>query len=176
MAVWTPFAAGERITAGKLNQMVGEWTLYTPTWSADSGTTTLGTGTLTGKYQRVGNTINFRVLFEWGSTTTQSSSGANWAFSLPFAPWAGDGTVFWPAQAWVSHDDTTGYNRWNAGCYVDPSTATVVAITVNASNNYLDMASMPRTTAATTTSLEPMTESAKSGSRLNLSGSYQAAN
>lgn len=176
MTLWTPFAAGQRITAGKLNALVGEWTDYTPVWAADAGTTTLGNGTLEGKYQRTGNTIEFRIMMQWGSTSTQSSATANWNFSLPFTPSAADGTVVWPCNIWIMHQPGGAGStyRWTGGAYVDPPTSTVVAMTYNGGNGYLDSASFPSTTG--NPGLSPDEVVAVAGSRVNVFGSYQAIN
>lgn len=174
MTLWTPFAAGQRITAGKLNSLVGEWTPYTPIWSAATGTTLVGDGTLVGKYRRVGNTIEYRILFEWGTTTNQSVTDSNWSFSLPVPPFSGDGTVFWPGNVWIAHSDS-GYNRFMGGCYVDPPTNALVSITANASNSYIDAHDFPGRTAADTTSVEPVSQMAVASDRINFWGSYEAA-
>ncbi|MGI5347040.1 hypothetical protein ACQEU8_02455 [Streptomyces sp. CA-250714] len=171
MALWTPFAAGQRITAGKLNQMVGEWLPYNVRWTADSGTTTLGNGLLSGKYQRVGNSINFRVVFEWGSGTFQSLPGQNWHFTLPVAAYSGEGTIFWPCNIWLLKSST----RFVGAAYVDPPTQTISAIVPNAANWYMDDDSWPTPTAENTTTIKPGKEIALSGARINLWGSYEAA-
>jgi len=53
------------------------WTTWTPTWTG----LTLGNGTVTAQYVRIGNGVWFRLYLLWGSTTAASSS-AN-SFSLP---------------------------------------------------------------------------------------------
>lgn len=58
---------------------------FNPAWTAASGTTTLGNGTLTGLYWRLGM-VYFSIRFVWGTTTTQSVGGAGWRFSLPVSP------------------------------------------------------------------------------------------
>ncbi|MEV0114469.1 hypothetical protein AB0H77_14630 [Streptomyces sp. NPDC050844] len=89
-ALWQP---GQRITAARLNAMSGLWQPYTPVWSADAGTTTLGDGTLLGRYQIVGPTVNIAMRFQWGATSAQSVTDANWSFSLPVAPYTADGNT-----------------------------------------------------------------------------------
>jgi hypothetical protein len=57
----------------------GAWTAYTPTLG---GTGTLGNGTLTGYYEKIGRTVRARALLTIGSTTVLSG---NLSLSLPFA-------------------------------------------------------------------------------------------
>lgn len=179
MALWTPFRAGERLTAGRLNAMISEWIPYTPIWSADSGTTTVGDAILTGKYQRIGNTINFRIFFQWGSTTTQSVGNANWRFSLPAQPQSADGPEFWPASAWFIHDvddnpsNTTNY-RFAGSAYVDPTRNAVYAITPNASNSFLDSQQWPSITEKASGQIAPANEPVRVGDQINIFGEYEA--
>ena len=56
----------------------GAWTNYTPILS----NITLGNGTLTSKYTKIGRTVNFSIIFVWGST---SSATGLFTFSLPLA-------------------------------------------------------------------------------------------
>jgi len=57
------------------------WTSYTPTWTSDSGTPSIGNGTLGGRYKQIGKTVFFNLKLTYGSTTT-GGSGA-WMFGLP---------------------------------------------------------------------------------------------
>jgi hypothetical protein len=62
----------------------GKATNYTPTWGVESGTApTLGNGTLSGFYNRVGDLVFFAITLQFGSTTTAGSG--NYTFSIPFA-------------------------------------------------------------------------------------------
>ena len=57
------------------------WTSYTPTWTSDSGTPSIGNGTIGGRYKQIGKTVFFNLKLTYGSTTT-GGSGA-WMFGLP---------------------------------------------------------------------------------------------
>ena len=57
------------------------WTAYTPTWTSDSGTPSIGNGSITGRYKQIGKTVFFNLKLTYGSTTT-GGSGA-WMFGLP---------------------------------------------------------------------------------------------
>lgn len=47
----------------------GAWTTYTPTWTG-----TIGNGTITGAYTKIGRLVVFRFSITWGSTTTHPAS------------------------------------------------------------------------------------------------------
>jgi hypothetical protein len=57
------------------------WTSYTPTWTSDSSTPSIGNGSLTGRYKQIGKTVFFSLKLTYGSTTT-GGAGA-WMFGLP---------------------------------------------------------------------------------------------
>jgi len=172
LALWTPFRAGERLTAGRLNALVTEWEPYTPVWSADTGTTTLGNGTLRGKYQRIGNTINFRIFLEWGTTTAQSEPAANWAFSLPATVQSSEGPEFWPVSMWVIHNTGSSNYRFTGAGYVDSSRNAVYALTTNADNAFLDSATFPSQVADS--GISPDGTAVTAGDQVNIWGSYEA--
>jgi hypothetical protein len=166
---------GRRITNATLRSMVGEWQTYSPSWSASSGTTTLGDGTLTGRYCVIGGVCRFTLRFEWGSSTTQSVAAADWGFSLPVAPYTGDGNTWQPVEAWIQ--DLSGTTvRWLARGYIN-SSQTVQTIVVNADGGPIDSAEMPSQTAqgSSTTSVQPGGTTWASGDRLNLYGAYETA-
>ncbi len=61
---------------------LGAWTDYTPTW-ANGGTTTLGNGTLLGRYKAFdATTYAISIQLTWGTTTSVTGTGS-WTFSLP---------------------------------------------------------------------------------------------
>ena len=80
---------GGLVTSAMMNAQVRDpltalqaaWTAYTPTWTAVTTNPSLGNGTLTGSYHRIGKTIFFTISLTIGSTTTLGSGG--WIFSLP---------------------------------------------------------------------------------------------
>ncbi|MER5559712.1 hypothetical protein ABT071_14010 [Streptomyces sp. NPDC002506] len=79
----TNWLAGQKITAGGLNNDAGQWTAYTPTWTSSSGAApSLGNGTLDGEYSLNGSTCTVRIALAGGSTTTWG--GGQHRFALPF--------------------------------------------------------------------------------------------
>lgn len=61
---------------------MGEWTAYTPTWTAQSGgAPAIGNGTLTGRYAQIGKLTLFEIRLTSGGTT--NFGGGAWIFSLP---------------------------------------------------------------------------------------------
>jgi hypothetical protein len=89
------WVVGEVVSAAQLNQEIrdqfgsffGAWSDYTPAWIAESGgTPAIGNGSISGRYLKVGRTVDFVVRVSVGSTTTFGNSNANWAFGLPASP------------------------------------------------------------------------------------------
>jgi hypothetical protein len=80
------FAAGEVVTAAKLNALAdgiqAAWETWTPTWTGATSNPTLGNGTLTGRRHRIGSIVHFTVRISMGSTTTYGVGG--WSVSMPF--------------------------------------------------------------------------------------------
>jgi hypothetical protein len=69
----------------------GKKTAYTPTWGSTGTAPSLGNGTLTGIYSRVGDLVYFRTFLEFGSTTT-AGTGV-YTFTLPFASSSADNGI-----------------------------------------------------------------------------------
>jgi hypothetical protein len=94
---WTSprtWVAGEIVTAALLNTHLRDnllaasvWTSYTP-----ATTITIGNGTFSAAYARMGTTIIFRAQVNVGSTTTLPASSVQLA--LPFAAKSGTAPVF----------------------------------------------------------------------------------
>lgn len=61
---------------------------YTPTWGNTGTANSVGNGTLTGTYFRIGALVHFAIVLNWGSTT--SSGNGTWTFTLPLTA-TGDG-------------------------------------------------------------------------------------
>lgn len=71
------FLAGELPDASKFAEITnfmlaatGAWTSYTPT----TANLTIGNGTLTAQYRRLGKTLDFQIKFTFGSTSAVSGS------------------------------------------------------------------------------------------------------
>jgi hypothetical protein len=76
----------------QLNSFFGAWSTWTPTWLAEGGAApTLGNGTLTGRYLKIGRTVDWVIQLNWGSGTVAGGGGAseNWMFGLPALPATG---------------------------------------------------------------------------------------
>lgn len=81
------WVAGETVTAALMNTEIRDaltgieaaWTAYSPT----AANFTVGSGTLLGRSSRVGKTVDLRVNFAAGGTTSFTASGAT--VTLPFA-------------------------------------------------------------------------------------------
>lgn len=83
-------ATGDIVTAAFLNQLVanwavvgGEWTVYTPTLTADTGTVSVGSGgSVAGAYIQLGKLVICRFSVLWGSTGMSVGTGSL-HFGLP---------------------------------------------------------------------------------------------
>ncbi|CAL9379945.1 hypothetical protein [Streptomyces sp. enrichment culture] len=86
MAV-TAWAAGQRITADRLNEMLPRWQSWTPTWSTSSGSATpsFGNATMSCSYCQTGDVVLIRMKIAFGTTTNFGGGGStdNWRFSTP---------------------------------------------------------------------------------------------
>lgn len=73
----------EDLASGKEMHYNSAWIDYTPTWTTLTGqATTLGNGTLVGRYLQIGTLVQVRIFFKWGSTTSVTGT-AGWRFALP---------------------------------------------------------------------------------------------
>lgn len=82
-------AAGDELPASKVqtvldveSALTGAWSSWTPSVT----NLTQGTGTLSGKYRRVGKTVDFRLLFVFGASG--AAVGTNPTTTLPVTPHA----------------------------------------------------------------------------------------
>lgn len=76
------FAAGEKITADKLNEG-RTWQTYAVAWTAVTTNPSIGNGTLEGRYMQYGKLVVCEIGFAAGSTTNFGSG--SWRFSVPLA-------------------------------------------------------------------------------------------
>ena len=85
------------VSATFFDNLTGDPTTYTPTWTAVSANPSIGNGTLTGQYFRFFRFAIVSIYMLRGSTTS-NGTGA-YAFTLPIEPltdltWAGQGVAF----------------------------------------------------------------------------------
>lgn len=76
--VWTGSAWVEQYVATVGNA----WKTYTPSWTSAGTAPSLGNGTVTGRYMKVGRTVHVSIELTAGSTTTYGTS--SYRLSLPF--------------------------------------------------------------------------------------------
>lgn len=77
--------AGEIIDAG---DVPGSWSTYTPTLTGTTSGGTVGNGTITGRYIRLGDLVIAMVNLTWGSTTSMGVGSGQ--ISLPVSARATD--------------------------------------------------------------------------------------
>ncbi|MFC7983798.1 hypothetical protein [Streptomyces sp. NPDC057336] len=83
----TPWQAGQRITAGRMNLITPVWSSWTPDWetSTGAGTPSLGNATVDCEYCQTGDLVVARFEITFGSSTSFGGGGTtdNWRFGLP---------------------------------------------------------------------------------------------
>jgi hypothetical protein len=68
---------------GDTDQHVGDWTDYTTTWTGNTTNPTLGDGSLTSRYRRVGQSFEYFIQLKIGSVGGGADPGSGlWSFSL----------------------------------------------------------------------------------------------
>lgn len=83
------YAAGDDFPADDVNEIIAPgYTTYNPTWTANTGSVSLGTGgTLTGRYRRVdtGPSLGDLIVFEFQLTTGAGATFGTsfWLFTVP---------------------------------------------------------------------------------------------
>ena len=144
------FTDGDVVDAADLNTIAGAWDSFTVTLTNIS----IGNGTATGFYKKIGRTVVYRVLVTFGSTTSVSGS---MTVDLPVT-----GTSVQGVHNLFMVDDSTGAVYPGV---VSVSTTTAVLRAINASGTYA-------TQSATSSSI-PFTWA--TSDVIRLTGVYEAA-
>lgn len=76
-----PLATHFENLADDVDTLLGAWAAYTPAWTGSTGNPSLGNGTLTGRYCRIGDLVVCQGRLIAGSTTTFGSG--TYSISLP---------------------------------------------------------------------------------------------
>lgn len=83
----TPWQAGQRITAARLNQITPRWQSWTPTWSTEDGTNapSYGNASVECFYTQTADVVMYQFAITFGTTTSfgAGSGTANWTFTAP---------------------------------------------------------------------------------------------
>ncbi len=120
-----PFSVGAVLTADQMNG-IGEWTDYTPTWTATTTNPTIGNGTIVGRYSRIQNLILVQFNITFGSTTAKGSG--QYRISVPvtaaatLSPYAvlGSGYLL----------DASAASVWTTAILVPNSATTIVGMKI----------------------------------------------
>lgn len=163
---FTPWAAGQRITATKLDDMTPLWAAWTPTWTTSTGSATpaYGNATVDCKYAQSGDTVFFELEITFGSTTTfgGGTTADNWRFSLPVT--AAE-TVLIAGMGEIQDGAST--ERWPVRARISTTTAFEVELS---GRNYNDTAN---NSSGLIDAVTPFTWA--NTDRILLHGHYQAA-
>lgn len=86
MSLWQPDTGKMKVfsNANAWEDFVkpGAWTTYTPVWTSSGTAPTLGNGTLTGRYSKIGRQVTAQIIWTSQSTTLYGTGTYTW--SLPF--------------------------------------------------------------------------------------------
>lgn len=135
-----------------------------PSWTPTLTNLTIGNGTVTAKYWRIGKLVVYRLHIVLGSTSSVSNNAAGVSFSLPVTRVAYPGTATLVPMGQVRFYDlnlTTG----NEGQVINSSTTTGGLAVFDASATYLKSAVMKDTV--------PFTWA--TGDEVHVQGWYEAA-
>jgi len=146
------------------------WTPYTPAWTTTGTAATLGNGTLTGRYMKLGRQVTFGVFLTFGSSTNGGTG--NYAFSLPFAAAA----VF---EQWVNAKifSVSATDNWLGMGYIAAGSSTVVPYLPS---SHTETGSAPLRNSSTgavgeSIPLQPGAYVLSSGANVWVGGTYESA-
>lgn len=111
------------------------WTTYTPTWIGSISNPSIGNGTLTGAYKRIGSTVFFRIRLTVGSTTSFGSGSYSLSLPLPVIDEQPAAAIFrdnssateFSLTAWLQSGTTILHIVNSSGQQVNPSVPVVWA-------------------------------------------------
>lgn len=127
------------------------WTSYTPTWTATGGGNSLGDGTLTGRYHKVGRTVTFFLELKFGATTNLGAG--NYLFTVPVTARGGINT---PLGTGMPYDSS-------------PAAREVAVAYLNSSTDFAIL----RGTGGLVSATAPYAWAA--GDKISVTGTYEAA-
>jgi hypothetical protein len=103
---------------GLVVDMPPDWTTYVPVVTSGGTAPSLGNGTLTGAYVRVGKLVHCRIFFQFGSTTNLGTGTLSWSLPLAAASPSGLTTAVWVGSALLRDQGGTP-GRYVGVCTVD---------------------------------------------------------
>jgi hypothetical protein len=121
--------SGSKLTVDGVD-VTSAWQSYTPTWTSSGTNPTLGNGSITGRYMRIGKTVHATIRLVLGSTSSPGT--ATYLFSLPFTS-ANDtvnylGTArFTAASLWIGQVTLGANSNLVNATFPSSSTATTGA-------------------------------------------------
>jgi hypothetical protein len=136
------------LVASSLFRWDGSWFEYTPTWTGSVTNPTIGNGSISGRYRRMGNSCLTQIKISIGSTTSVGSG--SYSLSFPITPvgatlfavgsavfYDDSGAVIYHGSAWaISSTDIAVYvsetssRRWTNSVPVTPATNDVMALSL----------------------------------------------
>lgn len=129
-----PFVAGNTLLASQLNG-IGEWTDYTPTWTATTTNPTVGNGSVVGRYARVQNLVMVQFKITFASTTNKGSG--QYKISLPVTADTVLGTYGVLGSGYII--DASIGNAYTSVVLVDITSTTTVRFKITGTGNFGDV-------------------------------------
>lgn len=166
-------AADVLAVSGRVSTLeAGLWTAYTPAWTAGGVALGIATGTLVGKYIKVGRTVHLDIFLQFGANGSTSGGNGGWTFTLPF-PAAPGREHYLQSKCWVSN----GWNLWGYGLIAGNSSSVSPWMPISPTNvNYEQVRNADSSNASGTgRPLVPSAYTFGANSNLMLSGRYEAA-
>jgi hypothetical protein len=100
----------QQITNLQIDARGSELYSYNVVWTAETGTVSLGNGSLIGKYRRVGSMVLVNIRLVIGSTTSQGTGTWNWS-----PPFQVDTSSYWAGTCIAYNDSNSATGPWIAG-------------------------------------------------------------
>ena len=94
---------------------VGGWQSYTPIWTSNGTAPSIGNGTLTGKYRRIGDSIELVIAMTMGSTTSFGTGTYYWSLPTGLTIANDPQTVYGVAEAYHASAITNGFSSSSSG-------------------------------------------------------------
>ena len=117
-------AAGDIVYASDTDQVLDGWTDYAPVWTTTTGTPSVGTtGTLVGRYKKMGKTCTVIVAAVLGGTGISAGTTGGWNFTVPFQS-AAIANARWLGSAYLRDSSAGSTGHFTGICAMDQGATT----------------------------------------------------
>lgn len=126
------FPAGSTLPGATVEALVDAWTAWTPAWTGSVTDPVILTGTIAGRYKRLGTTVHFSMQYTAGATDTFGSGF--YTMSIPVASSASASPMLILAQFYDASSGATATHYTGIGT-IDPGASTVLRTRLMGGNN-----------------------------------------